>query len=232
MITLAITTYNRVDQTVCALLPAIDKDYISEIIIMDDRSSDENFIELQKILSFLSCDKIKVFRQDKNVGMSRNKRDAIERSTNDWVLILDSDNLMKSGIPISTTRLDGDTIYAPSYAWPEFDYSKYSGLTITKENCSEVAKDPIGNVLLNTCNYIVPRDEYLKVWEHNPEMKGTDTIYFNYLWLKSGRKIQVCHEFVYFHRVHTGSGFMADVDYNMRKAEEIRQLIINLNGNG
>lgn len=88
--------------------------------------------------------------------------------------------------------------------------------------------DPLCNCLFNTCNYVVHRDSYISIWEENKEMKGSDTIWFNYLWLKAGKSFFVVPGMHYQHRVHNGSGFMQDVDYNMTKAEEIKQLIMNL----
>jgi hypothetical protein len=81
---------------------------------------------------------------------------------------------------------------------------------------------------MNTCNYLVNREEYLKIYQHNPEMKGTDTIWFNYLWLKAGNSFYVVPGMEYYHRVWEGSGFLADCDYNMKRAKEVKELIKQL----
>lgn len=59
-------------------------------------------------------------------------------------------------------------------------------------------------------------------------MKATDTIWFSYLWLKSGRLMFIVKDMHYFHRVHKDSGFLQEVDYNMKKAEEIKKMIMEL----
>lgn len=87
---------------------------------------------------------------------------------------------------------------------------------------------PIGECLFNTCNYLVNRAEYLRVYQHNADMKATDTIHFNYLWLSAGNHFYVVPGMEYYHRVHDGSGFLQDCSYNMAKAKEIKELIKSL----
>ena len=84
------------------------------------------------------------------------------------------------------------------------------------------------NCLLNTCNYAVNKNAYLDTYRFNPDMIATDTIWFNYCWLKAEKSLFVVEDMKYFHRVHDESGFMEEVKYNMKKAEEIKELITAL----
>lgn len=233
-LSLAITTYNRYEMTVESFAQVIDDDRIDDVVILDDCSTDNSFAKL--VEHFKGNEKVRVIRQAQNRGMSLNKRDAIALSKNEWVVIWDSDNIMgpdylnalesqwvRDGYP----HLYGFCIYCPSFAKPNFDYRKFEAYTFGVGKPVPV-NDKMGNCLMNTANYIVNRDEYLKVYEYNPEMKGTDTVWFNYLWLKAGHTFYVVPGMEYLHRVHDGSGFMADVDYNMKQAEKIRKLILSL----
>lgn len=232
-LSLAITTYNRFDFTVESFAQVLDDPRIDDIIILDDCSTDGSYEQLVK--HFKGVEKVRVMRQAKNRGMSLNKRDAISYAKNEWVIIFDSDNiigksyldaLQRAGVPLNapSTKI----ILTPEYAKPQFDYRKFASQLIDRNNVIDLIKDDIGNCLLNTCNYIVHRDTYLSVYEHNPEMKGTDTIWFNYLWLKAGNYFNIVQDMQYFHRVHSGSGFLEDAGYNMKQAEKVRKMIMSL----
>lgn len=238
-LTLAITVYNRYEMLLESFANVIDDDRIDEILIMDDCSDEEYWKKIKELPAFNP--KIKVVRQLANRGMSQNKHDAIFNSKNEWVIIFDSDNKLERSYIDSydyvrqheqlSEDIDDTVIICPSYAKPNFDYTGLLGPKFGAKATARmlsVKNNQAVSLMLNTCNYIVNRDRYLQVWEENKEMKGSDTIWFNYLWLKSGGSFLVAPNMHYFHRLHDGSGFMQDVDYNMKKAEEIKKLIMAL----
>jgi len=231
-LTLAITNYNRYDLLLESFSQVIDDPRIDEIIIMDDHSKDEYWNKIKELPAL--SPKIKVVRQLENRNMSVNKRDAIFHSKNDWVLIGDSDNIFgkdyldalekiwsKPHQPIDTW------IYSPSFARPTFDYRKFEDYIFDLTDLPKL-NDPSCNCLFNTCNYVVNREKYLEVWKENKEMRGSDTIWMNYLWLKNEYCFYVVPGMYYFHRIHSGSGFAQEMDYNMKKAEEIKKKILSL----
>lgn len=228
VLTLAITVYNRYEMLLESFANVIDDDRIDEILIMDDHSDEEYWKKIKDLPAYNP--KIKVIRQLQNRGMSVNKRDAIFHSKNDWVIIFDSDNVIGKDYldALWPKAADRSIIYCPSFAKPEFDYRKYEGQYYYKKDVKIGIKFTMFNCLLNTCNYVVNREKYLSVWEENNTVGCADTIWFNHLWLKSGNSFYVVPNMHYFHRVHDGSGFMKEVDYNMRKAEEIKKLIMAL----
>lgn len=234
-ISLAITTYNRFEMTVESFAQVIDDPRIDDIVILDDRSTDDSHEKL--FFHFRDTYKVRVIRQAQNRGMGQNKADAIGYAKNEWVIILDSDNVIGKnyldaieswGVYPGPFNYYPDTIYVPDFAKPDFDYRKFSGNIYNKFNVVDLLNDRMGDCLLNTCNYFVHRDSYLKTYAYNPSMKGTDTIWFNYLWLKAGNSFQVVRDMQYYHRVHDGSGFLQDAGYNMKKADEVRKLILSL----
>lgn len=229
-ITLALTNYNRGRSLIAAFERVVHDKRIREVVISDDHS-DPSFMKLILLL-LPNSPKIRIKRQHKNLGMQLNKAEAINISVNsDWVCIFDSDNVMdKSYIDalFKIKQWDARTIYVPSGALPDFNYSKYAGMEIDKSNVKRYLNEPMFECMLNTCNYVVNREAYLQIFKGNPEIRGTDTLWFNYLWLKAGNSFTVVDGMTYKHTVHSGSEFLKHVDYNMTSATKIKQLIKQL----
>lgn len=232
MITFAVTVYNRYEMLLESFAGIIDDPRIDEILIMDDCSQDKYWNKIKDLSKFNP--KIKVVRQAANRGMSENKRDAVFNSKNEWVILADSDNkfskhYVNALLKVKDGNLKSHIIYCPSFAAPNFDYRKYEGNIYFKSSSFQLLlQETEFSCLMNTCNYVVHRDTYVSAWEQNKEMIASDTIWFNYLWLKAGNAFFVVPGMEYEHRVHSGSGFIEQIDYNMRKAEEVKKLIIAL----
>lgn len=246
-LSLCITTYNRYEMTIESFAQVLNDDRIDDIVIIDDCSQDGSAEKLVRY--FNEHDKrgiINIGRQEENVGMSQNKAAAIAAAKNDWCIIFDSDNIigpdyLDAFFNYVTHRnklipglIPPDYILCPDFAKPSFNYrafSKFEPPTYGIYDAKDAARciiDSRFNCLMNTCNYIVNRDYYLKTYQHHPEHKASDTIWHNYNHLKSGGRFAVVPGMEYFHRVHNGSGFMENVQYNMAKAEEVRKLIQQL----
>lgn len=229
-LTLAITTYNRYEMMLESFAGVIDDHRIDEILIMDDHSEDKYWNKIKELPKFNP--KIKVVRQEENKGMSVNKRDAVFNSKNEWVILADSDNVFKKNYIdalLKVPKLADHVIYCPSFAAPNFDYRKYQGNIYFKSSSFQLLlQETEFSCLMNTANYAVNKTEYIKVWKDNNTVKSADTIWMNYLWLKSGNAFYVVPNMEYLHRVHAGSGFLQEIDSNMIKAEEIKKLIVHL----
>lgn len=226
-LSLCITVYNRYELLLESFSQVLTNDRITEIVIVDDCSEEKYWKQISQLPKY--NDKIKVFRQLQNRGMSRNKADAISYASNEWCILFDSDNVIDSryidAIPL---HLKPDTIYCPTFAWPSFDYQVYGGRSYGKTEARINILQDAFNLAMNTCNYVVNREAYLSVYKENPAMKGTDTLWFNWLWLQSNGFFNFMPDCTYFHRVHDGSGFMQDVKYNMQQGAILRKLISEL----
>lgn len=225
-LTFAITVYNRWELLLESFAGIIDDPRIDEILICDDHSADEYWNKIKDLGKFNP--KIKVIRQLENRGMLENKRDAIYYSKNEWVIIADSDNVFtKEYIDNIPQIRRPQTIYSPSFGRPNFDYRLYQGQHITKEVVQQHINEDMFNCFLNTFNCVVHRETFLSVWQKN-DVKSADSIWFNYLWLKAGNGFYICPRMWYDHRVHSGSGFLADYDESMEKAKSIKKIILAL----
>jgi glycosyltransferase involved in cell wall biosynthesis len=229
-LSLCITTYNRYKMTMKSFARVLDDNRISEIVIVDDCSEMEYYDKLAA--ETIDMPKVRLIRNERNLGMSLNKKKAIDLAKSDWCIIFDSDNIIYpsylDALQLRVNILKPDVIYCPDFAKPQFDYRKFGGLYIENHDVRHFISQPMAEPVMNTCNYVVNRKEYLKIYQHNPEMKGTDTIWFNYLWLSAGNSFYVVPGMEYQHRVHPGSGWLQDADYNMKKAKEVKELIKKL----
>lgn len=237
-ISLCITTYNRYEMTIESFAKVLDDPRIDDIVILDDCSTDGSAEKLARC--FNDNDKVSVGRQRVNTGMSQNKAGVIACAKNEWCIILDSDNIIGpdyldafynyvAGKPLE--KMPPNNIFCPDFAKPDFDYTVYSqtGMPLfNKLNAGKFISNDDFNCLMNTCNYIVNRDFYLQTYQYNKEHIASDTIWHNYNHLKAGGNFHVVPGMQYFHRVHTGSGFMQNADYNIKQAEKVRNLIKQL----
>lgn len=231
----AITTYNRFDLTIKSIEQVLHREEISEFVIYDDGSDVDIVTDLIVYYNEIGNDKVEVISGNKNVGMACAKKNAVICCEEDYVILFDSDNELTNEYIDAVSDLNrlydldkGGIILCPSFARPNFDYRELRGQYVTAKNAKELMPWPMFGAMMNTCNYAVPRKKYLDVWQPNPEIKGTDTLWFNYLWLKAGNCFFIVDGMEYNHLVHEGSTFMQDVAYNMQKAKEIEQLIREL----
>ncbi len=230
-ISLAFTNYNRCGLLLEAFSQVVDDPRVLEIVISDDCSTNGSYEKLRD--DFNGHPKVKVFQNEENLGMSRNKAKAISLCTQDWVGIFDSDNEFNRNYLTALhlvwqKGLDDKTFYMPCWAIPNFNYNAYAGLIINKENIKEYLDRPMFEQCLNTCNMVVPRKKYLEVYEHNPTVKEVDTLWMNYLWLKAGYSFYIVPGMTYFHLVHENSGWLSHAAENIKKGEEIKSLIRQL----
>jgi len=209
-ISLCIPTYNRTFLLFESFRQAFDDNRISEIIIVDDASDDP---ETKAYVASLGIhEKVRVFVNDHNLDCYRNKREAISKASNEWVIIFDSDNVITKHYidrieNLFIAGLNPKTVYQPSFARPHFNFTKYESFLIDKRNVHKYMNDPTFSTMLNAMNYFVNRDEYLRVWDGSIDPVTSDSIFQNYNWLNAGNNIYVVPGLEYEHRVHSGSHY-------------------------
>lgn len=230
MISLCLTHYQRFEMVIESFSQVIDDSRINEIIISDDFSQDGSYEKLKDY--FKENKKVKLFQNRINRGMSLNKRIAIELATNNICILFDSDNIISesyiNALFVNGQLMTGKVINVPEWAQPDFNFLKYSGKFIRSKEAKEFMNDPMFRCMLNCCNYVVNRQTYLDVYEYDEKIKQADTIAFNYRWLAKGYSFYVVPSMRYFHRVHSSSGFLENIDYNMRQAKEFENKILEL----
>jgi len=228
-ITLALTHFNREAMLLESFAQVIDDPRIGEVVISDDASTDGSY---ERLVERFQGSKVKVYQNPTNLDCYRNKAEAIRLCTSDWVILLDSDNIIGKDyldVLFSLPSWDKDVIYCPDFAMPHFSYVHWGGKMIDRHNVSslmgcpspcrvmtrrgmvtKMVLDPISSrfrCLLNTANYFLHRDSYLEVWEGGVNPHTADSIYMSFLWFRSGRRYYVVPGLRYIHRIHPMSHY-------------------------
>ena len=225
-ISLCIPNYERIEILIDSFINVLNDDRISEIVIMDDNSS--NFETLKKTIDELSNDKIKLYKQDVNLGTFFNKLECVKKAENEYLILLDSDNMIDVSYIDKIYQLEWSInklispeklIHHEHNMWNErgifIQYTKFNGVRINKSFCKNyfLTGGDLLDVLLNTGNFFVNKDSYIKAFEKNTfnrEVDICDVGFFNYLFLSidENNYIEVCPDLEYIHRVHHGSYYM------------------------
>jgi glycosyltransferase involved in cell wall biosynthesis len=207
MITICIPTYNRFDSVEKIIFKNHENEDVSEIILVDDFSSDDISLKLQTLNK--KYYKVKYYKNDINFGPFGNKKRAVELSTNDWVFLCDSDNFADESyfnLIKKYFEWDPTTIYAPSRS-SSFDYTVFAGekfIGIT--GLKKLIETKIGEVFLNTGNFFFNKKEYIKIAEKVNKKYNIlhtknpyDVFVFTVEWLYSGKTIFCVPNLYYEH---------------------------------
>jgi len=232
---LAIPSYNRHQMTFDSFKDVYDDERIEQITIVDDASSDENWEKLYTLCKYKQ--KIKLVRNTTNLDCYANKYNSLCHSDMDWNILLDSDNKIGTDYLDRIFEIENweeNAAYLPSWAQPHFDYRKYEGKVITKENVREYMHDSTFTTALNTANYFVNKNFYTKVWDANIDPVTSDSIFMNYQYLKNGGKLFVVPGLYYQHRVDDHKGEQAGhYNTNVRRTpqgfhQQVEQMLKDL----
>ena len=212
-ITLAVPNYNRCNFVVESFIQVLNQGLIDEIVINDDGSDENIFLSLKKEIQYLNSDKIKLYRNPENLGAFLNKLETVKKATNDWVILLDSDNKISIDYLLSIPKeLDETCIYLPNRGVCSSDllnYDIFLGKNITKEDYLNMylSEEPRTQCLLNSGNYFFNKHSYIKSVESESEILNSyaaDVYYLIYLWMKNieGANMLVVKNMNYTHHLH------------------------------
>lgn len=225
-ISLAIPEYNTSQYFEDCIKYALDDDFIDEIVVNDDRSSDSHFENLVSIINKIDSPKIKAFLNTENVGAFRNKYITVNNCTNDWVYLLDSDNhpFEESYELIKNIPDDDPSIcFSPQKLFCKNDSaSDYENISnydfgydlIGIEESKKALNDGVEwfNWFVNSGNYIFNRNTYLECLKQpfndpSTPLLHADTAAVFYFWLKSGNKFKVVEGLRHNHRLRPDSNW-------------------------
>lgn len=222
-LSVAIPTFKRTDLLYQSFMQVINDERVGEVVIVDDASPLHIFAEIEGFCK--GNPKIKLFRNEVNLDCYKNKREAVSKCSNEFVLLADSDNVF--GVDyidkIYDTPWAPERILQPSFAKPHFDFRKFNGLLVHKTNVAKYAHDSTFTTMLNAMNFFVHRDSYLEVWRGTIDPVTSDSIYFNWSWLCEGKSIHVVPGLSYEHLVHNGSHYQQN---NHRTQKGLHESIV------
>jgi glycosyltransferase involved in cell wall biosynthesis len=207
---LVITTYNRFDNFLKnTLVYYLQNSYFDEIVIYDDCSDDYAKI-CERFVNEINSGKIKIYTQTKNVGALKNKICACLKATNEWICLMDSDNLCETDYIThliqfwNTIVYSTNVIYQPERGLPAQNFSKYIGITVDKSSWNSINDE----CLLNNGNYVLHKSilpYVVPILDETIETYAIDVKYMNYYWVKNGVSIMVVPNMTYHHTIHPGS---------------------------
>ena len=224
MFSLCIPTMNRFDTFLKNNLKLyLKNELIDEIIISDENGNDVNCINQY----FGENTKIKCYVNKKRLGPFLNKITCCKLAKNEWIVLIDSDNFadenyFKTGkefIFKNISTIKKNSILAPSFAMPNFNYTHLNGLCL-KKNTINLLKNEKNNMkphhcssdtLMNTGNYIL--NKYLidninlsKDIDLIQNSSACDVILFNtMLFEQLNLEMYIVENLHYSHMVHRGS---------------------------
>jgi len=194
--------------TIDSFAQVLADDRVSEVILVDDASTNSDGERLQKL--FFGHQKVKVYINDTNLDCYKNKHEAVLKATGTWCILFDSDNILTTAYLdalYTIAEWDNHTVYQPEWARPHFDFRQWTGLNITWKNVKQYIYTD-GRVQtgletgLNAMNFFVNRNEYLNIWDGSIDPVTSDSIYFAYCWLKRGNSYHITKDLQYDHLVH------------------------------
>jgi glycosyltransferase involved in cell wall biosynthesis len=213
-----------------AINVSIHDDRVNEIIICDDNSND--IIKLEKIINDINSTKIKLYKNQINLGCYHNKIETISKCTNEWAILLDSDNVIgKDYIDtlFNITEWEKNIIYHPCWAktFPSepsvfLDFRCYNNTIITKTFYLNNFNNNNFQCLINNCNYFLPVNSFIKCMNQykdihkREEMDVLDSAVLFTDWLLNNNNFIVVENLIYGHRLHPNSNYMLSPSHKHR----------------
>ena len=201
---------------------------IDEIIITDENGNDYKKIS-EKYKNLLEqMPNFKIYKNEKILGVFKNKLNACKYATGKYIALIDSDNFpdrnyfetVKAYINKNEKMFPEHIILAPSRSInhndaPNLNYKEFENKIINKTNIIEHIPKIKFQVLLNTGNYIISKSITDNINYDNEIMdiiSGCDVVYFNLLAFKqfSDLELHVIEGLEYSHTEHK------DGEYNKR----------------
>ena len=142
-----------------------------------------------------------------------------------YIALIDSDNFCDETyflnaanyIQNNETTFSDAVIMSPTFAKPNFNYTKLEGKIIKKQNVSEYVHEGVFHVLMNTGNYVLSKkiihnisfDESILFY-----ITACDVLYFNLLAFQQFDDLQlhIVKDLEYTHVVHSGSLYTNTID--------------------
>ena len=256
-LSIAIPTYKSSQYVEESIKRIMNFKCVDEIIIQDDKSDDQSYRELEKIVNIYNNKlNIKLFRNKKNIGAFGNKLLNIKNCSNDVVYQIDSDNVTDTNLDLVINQInDKNIMYLPSKIYQFRKYKNVSKLLsvfrkkykVTFSNsdflydinvCKKginglenVTVDKNINWVLNSGNFIVDRNMYLEVMGPifiNEFRPPLDAVAISYYWLKSEKKIKTLKNLKHFHRKRDDSVSFTENEGSYKSLQDYRQKILNL----
>jgi GT2 family glycosyltransferase len=220
-LTVAIPTMRRWSFLEKQLPVFLNHPLVSFVVISDETGED---VEAICAAGYDTHPKLRLYVNDRVLGVYGNKRQCMLRSGTEWVAILDSDNEFDAGFIDAfwaSVKRDGvaalKTVYCAGVnkrlfldtGKTEDKIGQFSGKRIGKAAWNQILGQPGWNYLFNNGNAVWPAT-VAAVWPDMPEERivGTDSIFAMRQAIRAGYTLCVEPTMAYTHTVHNGSHWL------------------------
>ena len=218
MLTVAVPTMDRWSFLKKQLPIYLEHPGVSNVVICDENGSDIDAI-CESGLD--SNPKLRLYQNERVLGVYGNKRQCLLKAPTDYVAILDSDNYFDNEFIDTVLKCierdsanAGKTVYCAGQnerlfidtGVVERRTDHFSGMQINADNWNRVLDMPSWNFLLNDGNAVWPKS-FAKHMSDIPEERvvGTDSILAMRKAIQAGYTLSVEPSLRYIHTVHDGS---------------------------
>jgi hypothetical protein len=221
MFSLCIATVDRFDSFLNSnLTKYLTFELIDEIVICCENGND-----YLKIKENYQDQKIKVYKNETILGPFLNKLKACKLAKNEWIVLMDSDNFADQDYfrvaehYIKNNHPSNSSILAPSFAKPNFNYSRHTNRIYKRKFMEE------DGCLFNTGNYVLNKSlidnlDITKELENIKKSSACDVIFFNTLLFEQfDLEFHIVKGLEYMHTVHPGSTYLTTCN-NFREFNE------------
>lgn len=226
-VSVAIPTRNRAARVIATVGSLLRDRRVGEVVVRDDVSEPVDFERLAGALAPLAP-RVRLERNEANLGPYANKVAVVGDCRNDWALLLDSDNRLRPGCLDAFYALPAwasNTLYCPARALPAYDFTALAGAPLDLDAAASLAAGPLRDlmgVFMNTGNYLVPARAYVeRLQPHAGRRVEVDVFFANLHWLAQGGVLFTVPGADYEHDVHEGSWFKQTAAVSKQQARQM-----------
>jgi len=219
MLTIAIPTMRRWSFLKDSIPAYLARPEVAQVIVCDETGEDYDLLATA-FGDHVTSGKLRLYKNEKRLGIYENKKKCLGLVTTDWVALLDSDNIFGDDWFDGLHTLDFSN-QKMIFASAEFksvnikngvtrrNCEAFSGLVLDSKCWNHTLTRPKWNFLLNDGNWIVPRS----VVDCLPDVKSdtleaADAIFMLRCFIKAGYSIYYVPGLEYTHLVHPGSSWL------------------------
>ncbi len=259
-ISIAIPTFYSSEFISDCIKSLVNYSVVSEIVVCDDSEDLKEFNTLERNIKNITKETsidIKISKNNKNLGGFKNKYNCVEKTTNEYVYQIDSDNISNPKFlryisNINFETLDQSLLFLPSKIYL-FNQHKYQSFIKPSNNVTYLKNTKIMNAvdiqrvlidnkkfvkdknfgwLLNTGNPFFNKKSYLENLapglEDSKNISAACSIALVYFWLKSGNSICISDFLSHYHRVRDDSYYVSQGDTAINSIDTFKERIKNL----
>lgn len=209
----------------------IDNPYIDEIVISDENGND--VVEIMN--AYPDNPKFTLHINESQYGAHLNKNKAVSLARNEWVALIDSDNLAPTKeyfgaweAYIGEGMVDPSMVYCPGKSiiadrFHNLNYTNYAGFCLNRKNFKTVRNNATIDTVTNTGNFIVNKKAYLDAHDE----QYADIMKRNNAWecklktalmLRNGLNFIIIGNMQWYHGKHDNSLYMQ----TMHEIDDVR----------